>query len=332
MPPFFSIILPTYNRAKMLRTALKSVVAQTYKDYECFVLDDGSTDETPAVFREFEAEKKIRLIRFEDNRRQHVRRNEALRRAQGNFVAFLDSDDIWLPHRLETFKRFIDARPERGFWFSNAYLLRGKKITGTVFDPSRFLEEGVVPGWHAVGDEYIPYLTTNLAIRLEAFHQAGFFREDMKILEDTELYARMLASGIQVGAIREPLAVRRLHSAQITMDHVTNYKESLMALDAGKIAPQQRDIERLKLARKTAEYLLKSLRPLEARQFILRELGKKRKLNWIYQATFAPRSFLALAKKIREYYLGIRSLFLRRDDRFREVERFVFGLLKEEKL
>ncbi len=315
----------------MLKTALKSVLAQTFRDYECFVIDDGSTDGTPAVFEEFRENKSFFLIRFEDNRRQHVRRNAAIRRAQGHFICFLDSDDIWLPRRLEVFKRSIDSRPETGFWFSNAYLLRGKEIIGTVFEPSRALEEGVLPGWHAVGSDHIPYLTTNLAVRREIFNQVGLFREDMKILEDTELYARMLAAGVQVGAIREPLAIRRLHSAQITMDHATNYKESLMALEAGKITPEQKEIERVKIALKTAEYLLKSLRPREARQFFLEEMGEKGKSHWVYRASFVPKFLLAWAKKMREYYLTARCLFLISDDRLREAYRFVSELSKKGK-
>ncbi len=314
----------------MLKTALRSVLSQTCRDYECFVLDDGSSDETPAVFDEFRKEKNLSLIRFEDNRRQHVRRNDAIGRATGRFITFLDSDDIWLPRRLEVFKRAIEERPETGFWFSNAYLLRGRKIIGTVFEPSRKLLEGALPGWYAVGDEYIPYLTTNLAVRRELFNQVGFFREDMKILEDTELYARMLVSGALVGAIRDPLSIRRLHSAQITMDHRTAYKECLMALEAGKITPQEKEIERLKLARKTAGYLLKSLRPREARQFILTELGEPGKRLWVYPATFIPKPLLSWAKKIRELYLLTRGFFSGADSQLKEVYRFLEQVSKKD--
>ncbi len=313
----------------MLRTALRSVLSQTCQDYECFVLDDGSTDETPAVFEEFRKEKSLSLIRFENNRRQHVRRNYAIRRATGRFISFLDSDDIWLPRRLEVFKHAIEKRPETGFWFSNAYLLRGRRIIGTVFNPSRDLLEGPATGWYAVGDEHIPYLTTNLAVRREIFNQVGFFREDMKILEDTELYARMLASGVLVGAIREPLSIRRLHLAQITMDHVTAYKECLMALEAGKIPPQQKEVERLKLARKTAEYLLKSLRPIEARQFILTELGEAGRRLWVYWATFIPKPLLAWARKMREFYLLSRGFCAGSDSQLKEAYRFLEEVSKK---
>ncbi len=328
--PFFSIILPTYNRAEMLRTALRSVLSQTCQDYECFVLDDGSSDETPAVFEEFRKEKSLSLIRFENNRRQHVRRNYAIRLATGRFISFLDSDDIWLPRRLEVFKHAIEKRPETGFWFSNAYLLRGKRIIGTVFKPSRELIEGALPGWYAVGDEHIPYLTTNLAVRREIFNQVGLFREDMKILEDTELYARMLASGVFVGAIREPLSIRRLHPAQITMDHATAYKECLIALEAGKISPQEKEIERLKLVKKTAGYLLKSLRPIEARRFILTELGESGRRLWVYPATFIPKPLLSWAKKIREFYLLTRGFFSRADRQLKEVYLFLEQVSKKD--
>jgi len=331
MAPLFSIILPTYNRAHMLRAAVKSVLAQSCRDFECFVLDDGSTDETPRVFAEFQGESLLHLQRFPDNRRQHVRRNWALGRAQGRFVAFLDSDDIWLPDRLEVFGRVLAARPAVDFLFSNAWLWRDNRIIGTLFDADQPLAEGAVPGWYAVGHAQLPYLTSNLAIRRSLFDRVGRFREDMEILEDTELYARMLKDGACVGAIRRPLAVRRLHAGQITHDHEVDYREALMALEAGG-APQDvflKEKERLALA--SAGYLWRALRPREARQFLLRELGDKASSLPLYWLTFLPFGTLAWAKELRRRCLMARHHPAWACPEIRGVYRLIDPLLAQEK-
>ena len=305
MPPLFSVILPTYNRARMLRSALKSVTAQTFDDFECFVLDDGSTDETPRVFDEFRGEPRLRLFRFDDNRRQHARRNFALGEARGEFVSFLDSDDLWLPGRLETFAREIGRR-DADFWFSNAYMLRFGRIVGTLFDPARPIVEGRVPGWHAVGLRFLPYVTTNLAVRRTAFEQVGKFREDMKILEDTELYARMLASGCRVGAIREPLAVRREHDEQITLDYEVVFREVLMALEAGGAPAEELAARRESGALDVADALWRGAQPGKARDFLVTQLGDKAKSSYIYRRTFIPPALLRGARTARRFWLMAR--------------------------
>jgi len=308
----------------MLRTAVKSVLAQTCRDYECFVLDDGSTDETPRVFREFSADPALRLMRFEDNRRQHARRNHAIRQARGRFVTFIDSDDIWLPERLE-------ARPEAGFWFSNAYVLREGRIIGTVFDPKRMIPEGRVPGWWAVGDSFLPYLTTNLAVRREAFAEHGYFREDMRVLEDTELYARMLKSGLQVGVIREPLAARRLHAEQITMEHRTAYRESLEALLSGGLPESEFPAQRRALALAAASFMVKSINPSQARRFLGEELGAGRFLAPVYWGSFVPSALLRAAKAVRSSRLRRRYRPESAPPAFRGALERIAPLLNQEK-
>lgn len=329
MPPIFSVILPTYNRARMLRSAIQSVLAQTCKNYECFILDDGSTDETQEVLSEFGQEPRLKIFRFKDNRRQHVRRNFALSLASGQFISFLDADDLWLPCRLEIFARHIEIRPNVDFWFSNAYVWRYGRIIGRIFDPGKPIQEGRLPGWHAVGDR-LPYLTTNLAIRREVFDRIGHFREDMEILEDTELYARMLGQGISVGVVRPCLSIRRLHAEQITHDYERGYEEACLALRSGAIPDELLEIEKQALAHKTADYLWRSLQPVEARRFMLQELGGKARLSALFWMTWVPRPALNLARVLRRAYLVILYSPHWASEELREVYRFIEPILKKE--
>ncbi len=95
-----SIIIPTYNREKLVQKAIKSVLDQTYKDFELIVVDDASTDLTQSVVEQF-ADSRIRYLRHEKNAGVCAARNTGLAAAQGFYVAFLDSDDEWLPDKLK---------------------------------------------------------------------------------------------------------------------------------------------------------------------------------------------------------------------------------------
>lgn len=325
MSPLFTVVLPTHNRAAMLRAAVRSVLAQTFRDWECFVLDDGSTDSTPRVFEEFRAEPRLRLHRFEDNRRQHVRRNFAIRAAAGEFIAFLDSDDLWLPRRLEAFAEAARARPAVDHWFSNAYLLRWGRVIGTVFDPARPIPEGRVPGWYAVGDRWLPHLTTNVALRKTAFDRVGLFREDLKVLEDAELYARMLRAGVRVGVLRAPLAVRRLHGDQITRDFAVDYEESLLALESGGAPPQELERARRDLAVEVATYFAKDLQPERAREFLARRPGGVGAWKALLLA-FLPAAALRLFRTLRTLGLMTRFHPLLAPREFERVRRWAESL------
>jgi glycosyltransferase involved in cell wall biosynthesis len=102
--PTFSVIVPTYNRAGLLKEALRSVLAQEFRDFEVIVVDDGSTDDTPAILNSFG--KEIRFFK-QDNKGAGAARNVGIQNALGDYVAFLDSDDLWFPWTLSTFASVI---------------------------------------------------------------------------------------------------------------------------------------------------------------------------------------------------------------------------------
>src|SRR5687767_1557581 len=103
--PLFSVVIPTYNRARMAAAAVLSVLAQTDPDFECLVVDDGSTDDTPRVLDALPKDPRLSVLRQPRNSGQHACRNLAIRRAKGRFVTFLDSDDLYLPGRLAAFRK-----------------------------------------------------------------------------------------------------------------------------------------------------------------------------------------------------------------------------------
>ena len=111
--PLVSILMLTYNRAAYLREAIDSVLAQTYHNWELFVIDDGSTDATPALMEGYD-DPRIHFIRHEDNQGLHARRRESLQYATGVYTAVLDSDDLWsssekLAHQVSYLENYPDC-------------------------------------------------------------------------------------------------------------------------------------------------------------------------------------------------------------------------------
>src|SRR5215471_7855638 len=98
--PKVSVIIPTHNRAEFLRSAITSVLNQTYQDFEIIVVDDASTDKTPEVVASFH-DGKIKYIRHDANKGDAGSRNTGIRNSSGDFLAFLDDDDEWLPEKLQ---------------------------------------------------------------------------------------------------------------------------------------------------------------------------------------------------------------------------------------
>ncbi len=313
----------------MLRTALKTVLYQTCGDWECFVVDDGSTDDTSRVLAELK-DPRIKALRNASNLGMNASRNLAIGQAQGRFITFLDSDDLWLPKRLEAFLERAKRSPEAGFLFSNAYLYRFDRLIGLLFSPERKLPEGVVPGHYAVGDRHLPYVTTNVAILRDAFSKWGVFKTQMKTL-DTELFARFLAAGLPVAALSEPLSVRRLHGGQLTDRYAENFDEALQALESSGAAGETKEDMRQELAREVAVYLLKAGRPAEARAFLVKQLGGEGRKGALYKLTFAPRAVLALGRGLKRQWTKLRHHPAWAPPEFTAVRRLIAPLLAEER-
>src|SRR5262245_38190413 len=100
--PLISVVIPVYNRARIIARALKSVQEQTHQNWEAIVVDDGSTDDTVEIVTDLaQLDNRIRVIRQDKNRGAQAARNVGIRAARGEWVAFLDSDDLYLPNSLE---------------------------------------------------------------------------------------------------------------------------------------------------------------------------------------------------------------------------------------
>ena len=115
MNDLVSVIMPSYNTAKYISASIRSVMAQTYSNWELILIDDCSADETDAVVQPYLCDPRVRYFKNESNAGAALTRNRALREAKGRWVAFLDSDDLWLPEKLERQLTFME---QNGYAFS----------------------------------------------------------------------------------------------------------------------------------------------------------------------------------------------------------------------
>ena len=127
--PFFSIVIPVYNRSLFIKEAINSIQNQTFKDWECIVIDDGSTDDSAAVIKRLvEVDVRISYI-YQKNAERSVARNNGIKNSKGNYVCFLDSDDQFLPTHLQGLYDNIQQKGfPKAFFFTNYILSKRGEI------------------------------------------------------------------------------------------------------------------------------------------------------------------------------------------------------------
>lgn len=216
--PQVSVVIPTYNRAGLLGRAIASVLGQTYSDFELIVVDDGSRDHTVSVVGGFD-DPRIRFVRLARNRGQPVARNAGIAHAQGDWVALLDSDDEWLPQKLELqmdrARRHSDARPD--VIYCACYRQRPNEQPQV--RPKGTLPEGDVLD-SLLENKKAPTASAYV-VRRDALLAVGGFDERLPAADDIDVLLRLARAGHHFAAVTEPLVVKHDHgTGQIKTDAV----------------------------------------------------------------------------------------------------------------
>lgn len=207
--PLVSVILPTYNRLKYLRPAVESVFAQTLSDWELIIADDGSDSETRVFLETLQQPPRVEVVWLSHTGNPSVVRNAALRAARGKYVAFLDSDDLWLPAKLE---RQVAA-------LSAAAHSRWSYTGWTQIDEVGRPRTASPKEWHPYRGAILEKLLTleatvaTPAVMVEhsLLAQVGGFDEQQPLFEDYDLWMRLAACS-DVELVDEPLTCLRLHA------------------------------------------------------------------------------------------------------------------------
>lgn len=199
--PRVSAIIPTYNRAGLVQDAVASVLAQTYRDFELLVVDDGSTDGTQEALAPFAGE--IKVLSLPGRRGVSAARNAGIAAARGEWLAFLDSDDLWLPEKLARQLAFMEANPQ--FLLSQTeetWVRRGLRVN----PPRTHRKEGGRIFLRSLERCLVSPSAVVLHRRLLEEH--GGFDASLPAAEDYDLWLR-LSWRYEVGLLPEPLVIKR---------------------------------------------------------------------------------------------------------------------------
>jgi len=209
MAPAVSIIMPTFNRLEFLKPAVDSVFAQTFADWELIVADDGSSEPTRDYLGAVQDDPRVHVILMPHSGRPSLVSNVALRTARGEFVAFLDSDDVWLPKKLETQIASLRRHPERGWGYTKFALI---DTSGHRTDPARTRNWPTPSGWileKLLAEETV-IAQPSVVVSRRLLAELGAFDEELVMCYDDELWFR-LAAHSEIDGVDEPLTLVRRH-------------------------------------------------------------------------------------------------------------------------
>lgn len=198
--PYVSVIVPVYNGVKFIAEAIESICVQNYHPLEIIIVDDGSTDDTSNIVKSY---KNIRYI-YQPNQGVAAARNTGIKNSSGEFIAFLDADDLWGHNKLNVQVNSLLMHPDIGY-------ILGRQ--------QNFLELGIdKPFWlrkeHLLND-HVGFLPTSI-IRRRIFDSVGLFRPDYMISEDVEWFSRVKEAYIPMMVVPEIVLYRRIHSTNLS--------------------------------------------------------------------------------------------------------------------
>lgn len=196
--PLVSVIIPVHNGARYLRAALESVFAQTYRPFEVIVVDDGSVDDSGVIAQGFHDVRHI----HQANQGVAAARNHGIEAARGEFLAFLDQDDLWTPDKIKLQMAHLLSNPEIGY---------------TLTQQQFFLDPGAsFPAWfrkELFSSVHTGWSLNTLVVRRTAFEKVGNFATGYSAASDSDWFFRAKAAGLSMAVVPELLLLKRIHGA-----------------------------------------------------------------------------------------------------------------------
>jgi len=200
--PTVSVIIPTYNRAHLVGRSIQSVLNQTYQDFEIIIVDDGSTDNTENIIKEFQKkDERIEYIKHNKNRGGSAARNTGIKAARGEYIAFLDSDDEWQYKKLEKQITHLNNNYLNAFISYTGYFRINDKGDNSIFKPTK---HGDIYNNQLWEDHVSP--TSAVMVRRICFEKVGLFDESLPARQDYDMWLRLSQYYI-FDYIIEPLVV-----------------------------------------------------------------------------------------------------------------------------
>lgn len=224
-----SVVVPCYNYAKFLTETVESILAQTYHNWECIIVDDGSTDNTKEVAHGLMAkDNRIKYI-YQNNAGLSAARNTGIINAKGEFIQLLDADDIVLAKKLELHTDYLNNNPNIGIVYSGSKrFITSDKID--INNAKAEMAQNWMPRIYGEGKLVLRYLihynimvVNSALVRKRVFQKVGLFNTELKSVEDFEFWIRCAANDIEFGFIdnSSAMAIVRAHSDSMMTNTVT---------------------------------------------------------------------------------------------------------------
>lgn len=227
--PRVSVVIPAYNVEGKVEETIEAVAAQTYRDFELIVVDDGSTDTTPAVLERCAAKWPWMSWLRQDNAGASVARNAGVKHARGEYIALLDADDLWLPEKLAEQMPLFDLAPTPDVVYADKMDFPDALRHG---DRTLFQQKPPARGW--ILPQYFMgnfILTSSAVVRKAAYNAVAGFDPDLRFVEDVDFFMR-LAEHHRFDYVDKVLVRYRLHPAsESRRDAVDNQRGDLKVFD-----------------------------------------------------------------------------------------------------
>jgi len=233
--PTFDIIIPAYNAAKYLPTAIESVIAQTFEDWRILLVDDGSTDNTSEIISTFfqQLGPKLQYIN-QENSGLPAARNTAIRHSSAEFLALLDADDVWLPCRLSESLNSMRGRPQVGLSYGFVQRIDPQGAVIDTFANRQQHGEGRIAPYIYMRRVDLPCPT--ITFRKRCVDEVGLFDETLRATEDRDLWLR-IALRYEVALVPHIIALYRTSPASMTTDPDRMLKAQLQFIEKHFGAP-----------------------------------------------------------------------------------------------
>jgi glycosyltransferase involved in cell wall biosynthesis len=309
MLPLVSVIMPTFNRMNYLPAAIDSVFQQRFLDWELIIADDGSDRETRDYLRSLQGRPNVKVLWLPHTGNPAAVRNAALREATGEYVAFLDSDDVWLPQKLQVQIESLRAHSVREWSYTGFALTDG---CGNRRSPARAarlgsIDEGILD---QIVKEQAIVVTPSVLVRRELIERVGGFNSELLVGEDYELWVRLASVG-KVDFVDQPLVLVRRHQ-QHSFDDITCLRSLMRAVEIIQRSSSASHLDRVLNRRraKIAANLANAQAQCRHPSQVLITLASSFGYSWRYGdwwrgavgatvRVFAPESALRAARKYR---------------------------------
>jgi glycosyltransferase involved in cell wall biosynthesis len=226
--PKVTVVIPVYNREKYIAAAVEGILAQTFSNFELLVIDDGSTDNSVDIVRSY-SDPRLRLVCNETNLGVPKTRNRGIELAQGEYLAFLDSDDWAYPERLAKQVAFLDSHPD--YAAVGAWVVWMDEEGRTL---KRIKRKALLPDEIAAQRLFQSGIENSASMARTAVLREYGHQEDYELSEDFDLWAR-IAAKYKLATLPEVLVRRRIHSGQITQEKAHRVKDRRLAIYADQL-------------------------------------------------------------------------------------------------